>query len=46
LEKSKTKALSMAQRDRMLQQAEFQALKKTDLFKKLDAKTKVRLFSS
>jgi len=40
LEKGKTKATSSAERDRMLQEAEFQALKKTDLFKKLDAKTK------
>jgi len=39
-EAEKKKAVSSAQRDRMLQQAELEALKKTALFQKLDAKTK------
>jgi len=40
MEKGKTKSMNAAQRSRMLQEAEMKALQKTDLFKKLDARTK------
>jgi len=40
MDKEKAKAFSAAERSRMLQEAEMRALSKTDLFKKLDAKTK------
>ena len=40
LQKESAKAVTSAERGRMLQQAELKALQKTDLFKKLDSQTK------